>query len=85
MLPANKIRRPNNHLAEGEHTGHYHDAVGENAAVWDVGGTLVLEAPNGAAVTHQEHKQILLAPDTYDVSQVVEYDHFAEEARVVQD
>lgn len=85
MLPKEKMRRVNNHLAEGEVTGHFHDAVGTGVAVWDRADGVLLEAPNGAEITHQEHKAFQLAPGDYDVSQVLEYDHFAEEARVIQD
>lgn len=69
-------------LAEGEHTGHYHEAHGESVALYDTGE---LEAPHGAIVTHQEHAPITVPPGTYQRSIVQEYDHFAEEARNVAD
>ena len=69
-------------LAQGEHTGHYHEAHGSNVAFYDDG---TLEAPQGAEVTHQEHATITLPPGEYIRSIVQEYDHFAEEARNVAD
>jgi hypothetical protein len=69
-------------LAHGEVTGHYHEAHGDGVALYDDG---VLEAPHGAEVTHQEHAPVAIPPGTYDRSIVVEYDHFAEEARNVAD
>jgi hypothetical protein len=69
-------------LAQGEHTGHFHEAHGEGVALYDDG---VLEAPHGVEVTHQEHNSVTRPPGIYDKSGVVEYDHFAEEARVVVD
>lgn len=69
-------------LAEGEHTGHYHEAVGDGVALYDTGE---FDAPNGAQVTHQEHQTITLPPGNYVRLVVQEYDHFAEEARNVAD
>lgn len=69
-------------LADGEMTGHFHEAHGDGVALYDDG---VLEAPHGAEVTHQEHAPITVPPGTYDRSIVLEYDHFAEEARNVAD
>lgn len=72
-------------LAEGEVTGHCHEAVGEGVELVEHDGTLYLSAPQGATVTHQEHQPVTLGPGTYRVGRVREYDHFAEEARAVQD
>jgi hypothetical protein len=69
-------------LAHGEHTGHFHEAHGEGVALYDDG---VLEAPEGATVTHQEHGTVTVPPGTYQRSIVQEFDHFAEEARNVAD
>ena len=69
-------------LAHGEMTGHYHEAHGGEVSFYDDG---VLEAPNGAEITHQEHGTVVLPPGTYTRSIVQEYDHFVEEARNVAD
>ena len=85
-IPGNAKKLDHNRLAEGEATGHYHEAVGAGVAVFDLGeDKLVLDAGAGAEVTHQEHGTIMLPPGTYDRSIVREYDHAAEEARQVID
>jgi hypothetical protein len=38
-----------------------------------------------AEVSHEEHKTIAIPPGEYRIGIVQEYDHFAEEARAVQD
>lgn len=87
MLPKDAIRKNDNHLAEGAHTGHFHAAVADSAAVYELPGqdVLVLDAPEGTPVTHQEHNVVEVPAGQHDVSRVLEYDHFAEEARVVRD
>lgn len=73
-------------LALGEVTGHFHFAESESATLWDVGGgVLVLDAPDGTDVTHQEHKTISLPPGQYERRIVREYDHFMEESLEVRD
>lgn len=87
LIPKAAKRRPNNHLAEGEATGHYHEAVAEDAVVYEIPDTvaLVLDAPSGTQVTHQEHNTIMVPPGVFDRTIVREFDHFAEEARQVVD
>lgn len=72
-------------LALGEVTGHFHLAASETASLWDCDGTMVLDAPDGTDVTHQEHHTISLPPGQYERRIVREYDHWAEEAREVLD
>lgn len=79
------IKKKNNHLAEGEATGHFHNAIGKGVAVLEKGEELYLDAPNGCEVEHQEHKTIAVPVGKFKVVRVREYDHFAEEARKVQD
>lgn len=69
-------------LARGEQTGHYHEATGEDVALYEDG---TLDAPHGAVVTHQEHFPVTVPPGTYVRSIVREYDHFLEESRNVAD
>ena len=85
MAHKKRKRKNDNHLAEGEVTGHYHEAIGVDVAVFGEGSGRRLEAPNGARVLHQEHKEINLPPGNYESSIVREYDHAAEEAREVAD
>ena len=84
-IPQGATRAKNNHLAEGEATGHFHAATAPDAAIYEYDGGLLLAAPSGTPVTHQEHHTILVPPGIYDRSIVQEYDHFAEEARDVVD
>lgn len=79
-------------LAEGEHTGHAHVAVLDDPAlaVVDIelverGGVTYLRTKGSATVRHEEHKPITVPAGDYVVRRVQEYDHFAEEARDVQD
>ena len=73
-------------LAEGEATGHYHSATSQDAVLWESSsGTRVLDASSGTEIVHQEHGPIRLNPGNYDVTKVVEYDHFLEESRSVVD
>ena len=76
---------PHRVLAEGEATGHSHTAD-SSATLWGSdSGSLVLEVPIETTVTHEEHKPVVLPNGEYDVVRVKEFDHFAEEARQVQD
>lgn len=85
---AKKVERRNGQfvLAEGELTGHKH-------AIEDIGGMECVEKDgmfyftNKKTVTvkHEEHKTQVIPPGTWQVRGVKEYDHFLEEARLVQD
>lgn len=75
-----------NHLAEGETTGHFHAAEGGGVALYEKDAdTLVLEAPEGCDLTHQEHKTLAVPPGTYERYGVQERDHIAEQTRRVRD
>jgi hypothetical protein len=87
-IPKSAKRRANNHLAEGEATGHFHAATAPDGVVYEIPGvpeTLALAAPSGTEITHQEHGTILVPPGEYNRTIVREFDHFAEEARAVVD
>lgn len=71
-------------LAEGEVTGHYHEATAKDASLYDENG-IYLDAPNGTEVTHQEHNTLEIPPGQYDRILVREFDPFEEEIRNVQD
>lgn len=72
-------------LAEGEATGHYHEARGKDVALFEDDGARLLEAPHGAEITHQEHGVVTVPAQDYDVSKVQEQDHAASEALEVRD
>lgn len=84
-VPKGAKRKANNHLAEGEATGHFHAATASDVALYEYEGGLMLAAPSGTEVTHQEHNTVLVPPGNYDRSIVQEFDHFTEEAREVVD
>jgi hypothetical protein len=84
-IPKGAKRQANNHLAEGEATGHFHAAVAPDVEIWEFDGGLILDAPSGTEVTHQEHGSVLVPPGVWDRKIVQEFDHFAEEARAVID
>ncbi len=72
-------------LAEGEATGHSHRVVGE-AELLRLGDQLFLRVLGGdVRVIHDEHAEVAIPPGEYEIDRVREYDHFAEEARPVQD
>lgn len=75
-------------LAEGEVTGHAHVVVAEpevSVELFELDGVTYLRTSGPSSLVHEEHHQQLLAPGTYRVGGVREYDHFAEEARRVAD
>lgn len=93
-IPKGAKRLSHNHLAEGEATGHFHAAVASDAVLFEYDGGIILAAPSGTEVTHQEHHTVLVPgdrihdaqiPGLWDKSAVQEFDHFAEEARDVVD
>ena len=71
-------------LADGEVTGHSHRA-GNDASLWSDGSTILMDAPRGTTVMHEEHKQITVPPGRYVRKIVQEYDHALEESREVRD
>lgn len=85
MKKNNMKKRKDKLLATGEVTGHAHRAKGNGVAVYGEGTERLLEAPEGATVTHEEHGPQKLAPGEYDVSRVREYDPFEQAIRTVAD
>ena len=72
-------------LAEGEHTGHYHMATADDATLYGDDTVMVLDAPNGTKVVHQEHNEVAVPPGRHTRQLVQEFDPFAEEIRNVID
>ena len=70
-------------LIRGSATGHAHRAVA--GALVEENGVSVLTAPEGTRVVHEEHKPVTIPAARCAVYHAREYDHFAEEARRVQD
>lgn len=73
-------------LAKGEHTGHHHTITEGDATLYEENGVLYLHVDSKQAIlTHQEHSPVTIPRGDYEIGIVQEYDHFAEEARNVQD
>lgn len=86
-ISSNCVPKSDCHLAEGEATGHFHEAIGDGVCVLEMPGSddLILSAPNGCSVVHQEHARIEIPGGVFRVRIVQEFDHFREEARAVID
>lgn len=73
-------------LAEGEHTGHAHVIEATpDVEMYEKDGTLYLKVVTKSTVTHEEHGPQVVAPGTYEIRRVVEYDPFEDEIRKVAD
>lgn len=72
-------------LAHGE-SGHIHVAEAEDVELFlGPNGELIMKAPTGTVVRHEEHKPITVPPGTYTIGAVQEFDHFRREAHNVLD
>lgn len=80
-------KKKTNYLAEGEVTGHYHNAIGNVEVFEDAfdDSSLKLNAPQGCIIEHQEHNKIILPPGIYRTGIALEYDPAIEEAKEVRD
>ncbi len=85
-IPPGMKKLSHRHLAEGETTGHFHEAVADDVELFEAeDGTLYMRAPTGTTIKHQEHKPVTIPPGVYAIGGVREFDHFKEEARRVID
>ncbi len=72
-------------LVSGAATGHTHRVKGVGAKVYKIGDKIFIKAIKKFNIVHEEHKTIPVPAGTYAVEGIMEYDHFAEEARRVED
>ena len=73
-------------FAEGEMTGHCHSVVADKRIeMFEKDGRMYVGVKEPANLEHQEHSTIEIPVGEYEISRVLEYDHFAEEARAVTD
>lgn len=72
-------------LAKGEATGHTHVITDVDCEAYTLADAFFIKCGKPTMLVHEEHSTITLDPGTWQVSHVREYDHFAEEARVVVD
>ncbi len=71
-------------VAHGEATGHKHRVTA--GKVYRIAGQLYVHADGELEVVHEEHAPLTKSETGWRrVDRVREYDHFAEEARVVAD
>ena len=82
-----KQKQKHKRLAEGEATGHCHQALADDAEIWEdsSSGNRELHAPSGTGVKHEEHKQVELPAGKYDILIQREVDPFEQVIRKVQD
>ena len=86
-IPINAKKQNHLILAEGEHTGHFHQVQESNQAdLFELDGILYLDVlGDNVSLTHQEHNLAIIPRGKYQVGIVLEYDYETEEARRVQD
>lgn len=72
-------------LANGETTGHAHRIDGAVDVFECEDGTRQFENRQPVMVVHEEHNPVEVPTGKHESGIVQEYDHFAEEARRVQD
>jgi hypothetical protein len=72
-------------LAEGEVTGHAHRIDAPIDVFEAADGTRIFENSSPVTVRHEEHGAVEIPAGEHISGIVVEYDHFAEEAKNVQD
>ena len=84
---AKKIKRKNGRLilAEGEATGHAHAITMLGAMLLQKDNNLFLKTTKETEIVHEEHNTITIPIGNFIIRRVLEYDHFAEEAKVVMD
>ena len=71
-------------LVRGKSTSNEHKVVGAGA-VFKLADNLFLNVTGKCTLRHPEHLPIELPKGWYAIKLVREYDHFAEEARAVED
>lgn len=69
----------------GETTGHTHDVYSDDMQVVQTESGFILVLGSEGRVTHQEHKDIILAPGTYIVKHEREMDWMQKTVRQVID
>ena len=73
-------------LAYGSATGHKHQIIAGKAELWLKDDKMYLSVlSDSVKLVHDEHKSITILQGNWSVTKVMEYDHFAEEAREVRD
>lgn len=71
-------------LAHGE-SGHSHVIDKPGTEMFEVAGKSFVFLPDGATLTHEEHKPIDIPPGVWELGRVREFDYFQQMARPIQD
>lgn len=73
-------------VAEGEATGHKHQIVDGVLFADDKDNMFVsVENDTPGVLSHEEHAPVKIPQGIWKIKKVLEYDHFAEEAKEVRD
>lgn len=85
-IPSDLVDTKTHIVQFGEHTGHAH-RLEESETVWECPKTKTryLKLVKPTMLRHEEHNPIELAPGTYRIGIVREYDPFEDEIRSVRD
>lgn len=71
-------------VAHGE-SGHSHVIEDDEAELIQIGERILLRLARPAIITHEEHRELKLAPGIWEVGRVKEYDYFERMERQVRD
>lgn len=72
-------------IAEGEATGHVHEAIGTDCMLYEESGTKYLDVKGETGIVHEEHKPITLPNGIYRVILQREYDPRQALGRAIRD
>jgi len=61
------------------------NVIAQGAVVYEEEGVITFESETPSTIVHEEHHPIEFPSGVWNTGQVQEYDHAAEEARVVRD
>jgi N-acetylmuramoyl-L-alanine amidase len=74
-----------NIVVQGSHGGNDHQIINGKFCLLQLEKDLFLEVSKSVEAVHNEHKTIKLPVGCYQIVRVLEYNHFLEESREVQD
>ena len=81
-LPKGAVARKNNHILEGETSGHIHRLESQVPSVYDSGSEVFVSVVDSTPLVHEEHNTITVEPGVYKIVRQREYSP-AENRRVL--
>lgn len=72
-------------LVQDSHSGNPHSIEGGEYRILKTPDKLFLDVKKEVKAVHPEHKAVSIPEGCYEISRVMEYDHFLEESREVID